>query len=288
VTDVTIAHLSDPHYGAVADLPQLEELETFVPGLKPDAVVISGDLTQRARHGEFQAARAFTRRMEAAAPTVVIPGNHDVQWWRSPFGLAGSRVKYRKYRQYFGEVLVPTLRIPGAVIAGILTSYGVSLRSMTWNLNDLAVKGHLPASEVERVRSVFARAPEGSARIAVVHHNVLRGEISGRMGLARWRTAQRRLLELGADVVLCGHDHQESAGQIADRLPVSTTGTHTLRTRGSRPTVFNLVRISSAWVQIEHYRWSGGEGGFRRSDTVAFARLATPAVPLPHGLVADA
>src|SRR5437870_8073406 len=64
---------------------------------------------------------------------------------------------------------------------------------------------------MKRVRAVFTAAPAGQARVLVVHHNVLRGEISRRMGLARWRQAQRRIVESGAEVVLCGHDHQEGA-----------------------------------------------------------------------------
>jgi 3',5'-cyclic AMP phosphodiesterase CpdA len=56
VTDVTIAHLSDLHFGGFADLKQIEALEEFLPSLNPTALVVSGDLSQRARHGEFQAA----------------------------------------------------------------------------------------------------------------------------------------------------------------------------------------------------------------------------------------
>jgi 3',5'-cyclic AMP phosphodiesterase CpdA len=284
VSEITVAHLGDLHFGRDIDLAQIEEIETFVPGLRPDAVVLSGDLTQRARHGEFQAALALVRRLEAAAPTLVIPGNHDVQWWLSPFGIRGQRVKYAKYRQYFGEVLAPALRLPGLVVAGLLTSHGVSLASMTWNLNDLAVKGHLPKSEVTRVKGLFERAPAGAAKVAVVHHNVLRGEISGRMGLARWTTAQRRLLGLGADVVLCSHDHQEGAGQIGDRLPVSTAGTHASRSRGGRPAVFNLIRVSPGWVQIEHVRWDAAERCFRRGDMAAFARPGNTSLPQADGI----
>jgi len=287
VSAVTIAHLGDIHFGRDADLAQIEELETLLPSLRPDAVVLSGDLTQRARHGEFQAATALVRRLKPI-PTLAIPGNHDVQWWRSPFGIFGSDVKYTKYRRYFGETLAPTLVLPNLVMAGMLTSYGVSLKSMTFNLNDMAVKGHLPKREVTRVKAVFSGAPADVAKVGVVHHNVLRGEISGRMGLARWSTAHRRLLALGADVVLCSHDHQEGAGQIDGILPVSTAGTHTTRTRGGRPAAFNLVRINPGWVQIEFMRWDAEGRGFKKADMVGFARPSASATPKPDGVAAGA
>ena len=98
---VVIAHLSDLHFGGYADLAQIEALETFLPTLRPDAVVVAGDLSQRARHGEFQAAHAFVHRLRPQSPVLVVPGNHDIEWWKSPLGLRGERRKYAKYSRYF-------------------------------------------------------------------------------------------------------------------------------------------------------------------------------------------
>ncbi|MEP6572637.1 MAG: metallophosphoesterase [Gemmatimonadota bacterium] len=281
--EIVLVHLSDLHFGGHADLEQLDELERFVPSLGAGAVVISGDLSQRARHGEFQAARAFVRRLRESSPVLVIPGNHDAQWWCSPFGIRGQRCKYKKYQKYFGPDLTPTLEIPGVIIGSALTSHGVAIASMTWNLNDMAVKGHLPKTETDRLTSLFARAEPGAARVVVLHHNVLRGQLSGRMGLARWRVAQRRLLDSGADLVLCGHDHQEDAGQIGETLAVSTANTHSKRIRGNRASAFNLIHILPDRIQIEHYRWVREELTFRRSDVAVFARAAgAPAVAEAH------
>lgn len=270
--EISIVHLSDVHFGVDADLAQLEQIEEYLPGLKPNAIAVSGDLSQRARHGEFMAAHAFIRRLRKIAPALVVPGNHDVQWWASPFGLRGTAPLYRKYRRYFGEDLTPVLEVPGAVLAGALTSYGLAFGSMTSRLRDIAVKGHLPDSETERVRKIFERAPANAARVLVMHHNVLPGQISQRQGLAHWSDAQHRLQETGADVVLCGHDHQEGAGQVGGRLAVSAAGTHTSRTRGKRPSVFNLVRIDSVAVHVQHFRWESAGRKFLRSDQYTFAR----------------
>jgi 3',5'-cyclic AMP phosphodiesterase CpdA len=271
---VQLLHVADLHFGGLADIKQIEALERMLPDLRPDAVVISGDLTQRARHGEFQRARAFVSLASQTAPVHVTPGNHDVQWWGRPFLPFGRRALYEKYRHYFGEELAPALILPGmggAIIAGALTSHGVSLASLS-RVRDIAVKGHLPKREFLRVRRLFAGAPPELARVLVVHHNVLRGEISDRMGLARWRTAQRRIIESGADVVLCGHDHQEGADILGDRVVVSTAGTLCTRSRGGRPSSFNLVTIEATAVQVAFFRWEGERGRFRASDTFAFAR----------------
>jgi 3',5'-cyclic AMP phosphodiesterase CpdA len=272
---VVIAHLSDLHFGGHADLAQIEALEAFLPTLGLDAAVISGDLSQRARHGEFQAVHAFVNRLKPHAPILLVPGNHDIEWWKSPLGLLGERRKYQKYSHYFRE-LAPVMEIPGAILAGALSSYGVAFGSLTWNIRDIAVKGHLPKSETDRVAGIFAKAPPAAARVLVVHHNVLPGAMSRRMGLARWRSAHRRLLATGADVVLCGHDHQEGAGQIGGALPVSTSGTHSSRSRGGRPSVFNLVTIDPSAVHIQHFRWQPSTRQFQRSDAFSFARGAGP------------
>jgi 3',5'-cyclic AMP phosphodiesterase CpdA len=274
---IVIAHLSDLHFGAYADLVQIEALETFLPTLGLDATVISGDLSQRARHGEFQAAHAFVNRLKPHAPVFVVPGNHDIEWWKSPLGLLGERRKYWKYSLYFRE-LRPVMEIPGAILAGALSSYGVAFGSLTWNLRDLAVKGHLPKGETDRVTGIFSKAPLGAARILVFHHNVLPGEMSRRMGLARWKSAHRRLLATGADVVLCGHDHQEGAGQIDGTLAVSTSGTHSSRSRGGRPSVFNLVTVDPSAVHIQHFRWQLSSREFQPSDAFSFARGGPPKV----------
>ncbi|MGH7579454.1 MAG: metallophosphoesterase family protein [Gemmatimonadales bacterium] len=274
---VVIAHLADLHFGRYADLDQIEALEAFLPTLGLDAAVIAGDLSQRARHGEFQAAHAFVNRLKPHVPVLIVPGNHDIEWWQSPLGVFGERRKYRKYSSYFGDI-TPVMEIPGAILAGALSSYGVAFGSLTWNLRDIAVKGHLPRRETDRVTEIFARAAPGAARVLVFHHNVLPGELSRRMGLARWRSAQRRLLATGADVVLCGHDHQEGAGQIDRTLAVSTAGTHSSRSRGGRPSVFNLVTIDAGAVHIQHYRWQSAGREFQRSDAFSFARGAAAKV----------
>ena len=70
-----VAHLSDLHFGRI-DPAALEPLRRRVIELTPDLVVISGDLTQRARAQQFREARAFLDSLPG--PQIVVPGNHDV------------------------------------------------------------------------------------------------------------------------------------------------------------------------------------------------------------------
>ena len=270
----SIVHLSDTHFGGEADLSLIEAVEDLLPDLEPTATVVSGDLTVRARHGEFQAARAFVRELERTAPVMVIPGNHDVQWWLRPFLPFGTAAKCRKYAAYFGPDLTPSTYLPGVFIAAAQTSHGLAWGSLTLQPRDIAVKGHLPAEEIQRVTELFRQADPTQLRVLVVHHNVLPGEISGRMGLARWKRAQQRIVDSGAELVLCGHDHQESAQQLAGKVVVSCVGTLSQRSRGDRPSTFHRVCWDPESIQIEQYRWDGKRGLFKRSDVHAFSRTA--------------
>src|SRR3954468_12356152 len=207
---VVLAHISDLHFGGYADLKQIEALEEFLPSLNLTAIVVSGDLSQRARHGEFQAAHVFLYRMKLKIPTLVVPGNHDIEWWKSPLGLLGEKRKYAKYLRYYPD-LRPVMEVPGAILAGAVSSYGEAFGSLTWNLRDLAVNGHLPKSETRRGQNIFEAARAEGVKVLVVHHNVLAGG-TGRMGLARWRSAHKRLLATGADAIIWGPDPPEGAG----------------------------------------------------------------------------
>ena len=271
-----IIHISDLHLGGVAEPTLLEAVQDLVPDLEPQAIVLSGDLCLRARHGEYLAARGFLRDLRRTAPVGVIPGNHDVQWWRRPFIPFSGAAKYRKYEQYFGPTLNPTLSLPGVLIASALTAHGVAWGSLTFRLRDIAVKGHLPKSEAIRVKTLFDKAEPTQLRALVVHHNVLRGEVSERMGLARWQQAQKRIVESGAELVLCGHDHQECADVLDGKVVVSCAGTLCSRTRGGRPSVFHRIRWDEDSIHVEMYKWESDLGLFKRNDVHAFGRTRSP------------
>ncbi len=275
---VRLVHLSDLHFGARADLAQIEALERMMPELAPTAVVISGDLTQRARHGEFQRARAFVQHCRRTAPVLTVPGNHDVRWWSSPLGVRGAGPKYQHYGRYLGDVPGPALEVPDAIIVGTVSANGFAFASFTWNPRDLTVKGHLPASELERARVAFSRVDLAACRVLVLHHNVLRGRISNRWGLSHPERTQRAILESGADLVLCGHDHEEQIGLLGRKdgrtegrtVVVSQAGTHTDMTRGKRPSAFCLIWISLDEIAVRFMRWTGV--GFESAGEQSFAR----------------
>ena len=70
-----LVHLSDLHFGRI-DYRVLDPLVADVRAAGPHLVVVSGDLTQRARRAQFKEARRFLDALPS--PQIVVPGNHDV------------------------------------------------------------------------------------------------------------------------------------------------------------------------------------------------------------------
>ncbi|MFY9874471.1 MAG: metallophosphoesterase, partial [Rhodomicrobium sp.] len=112
-----IALAADLHFGSVPE-GLAEELRALIDGQKPDVVVIAGDLTLRARRREFEQAKVWLSAFEA--PTLVLPGNHDlpyfnlVQRFRNPFH------RYRHAAN--GTGLMPVIEREDGMVLGLNTT----------------------------------------------------------------------------------------------------------------------------------------------------------------------
>lgn len=280
-----ILHTSDLHFGRPAVEEQLDSLKNCIEESVPDAVAVSGDLTQRCSASEFLKARAYLDGIREIAPVIVIPGNHDVRWigavarnldvWRK----TAHDFKYSKYTRYISPELNPSLEIPGApgvVIAGCNTAHGISRGSLTRRFRDLGVIGHVNKRDLRKVEEAFSQAVPDAARVVMIHHNPIRGETSGRHGLANTKQALSSFAELGTELVLCGHDHQEAVHTVEEGAPgliVSTAGTISNRLRAGRPSSFNLVEIDESNLRIITYYWRNPRG-FALSREHSFPRRA--------------
>jgi 3',5'-cyclic AMP phosphodiesterase CpdA len=272
---VTIFHVSDLHFGHPAVPEQFEAIEEMIARLRYDVVAISGDFSQRARAGEFQRARKFITDAQKVSRTIAVPGNHDVQWWRAPFGLGDKAKVYDAYRKYIDRELEPVLRVPGATFVGLNTSHGVTRRTLTWNLRDLSVIGDLKKRQLEKARAAFIEARPDDARIIVMHHNPVKGELSGRHGLKNTKKILGAFAEMGVELVLCGHDHQEAVHYIEHTRKgtvISTAGTVSNRSRGGRPSSVNAIRISEREIEVATHVWSADRRAFVPGPGKCFAR----------------
>lgn len=255
---VSVFHVSDLHFGRPSVPEQIESIEEIIQAERFDVVAISGDHSQRARSGEFQRAAVFIRDAEKVSRVVTVPGNHDVAWWRAPLGIGKKAKVYEGYRRFITPDLEPVLRVPGSTFVGINTSHGVTRRTLTWNLRDISIIGDVKKQQLVRAKEAFEAAPAGDARVIVMHHNPVRGQLSGRHGLKNTQKILGAFAEMGVDLVLCGHDHQESVHYIEHTKKgtvISTAGTVSNRSRGGRPSSVNVIFIKPETIEVVTRIW---------------------------------
>jgi 3',5'-cyclic AMP phosphodiesterase CpdA len=255
----------------------IEAIEEHIARDKYDVVAVSGDLTQRSRAGEFQRAKVFLRDAERVSAVIAVPGNHDVAWWLSTLHLRGEDAIYASYRRYISETLEPVLRVPGATLVGLNTAQGVSRRTLTWNMRDISIIGDLRRQQVERAQVEFSASPPGGARVIVMHHNPVKGELSQRHGLKNTRGILGAFAQIGVDVVLCGHDHQEAIHFVEHTkrgTVISTAGTVTNRSRGGRPSSVNVVTIRRTEIEVRTLVWSTADHALADGPVRVFERHA--------------
>lgn len=275
MTLTTLFHCSDLHFGHPAVPEQYEAIERLIQERKYDVVAISGDVSQRARAGEFQRAREFIRQAEKVSQTIVVPGNHDVAWWFSPLGVGDPEKMFAKYRAYISGDLEPVLRLDGATFVGLNTSQGVTRHTLTWNVRDLSIIGHLTRAQIEHARAEFEQSRSGDARVIVMHHNPVKGELSQRHGLKNTQRILGAFADMGVELLLCGHDHQDAVHYIEHTKKgtiISTAGTISDRSRGGRPSSVNSIRISDKDIEVSTLLWSNDEQNFLAGPVKCFVR----------------
>ena len=156
---VRLAHLSDVHFGKIAHPGIVDALVAEVNGAGLDLVVVSGDLTQRARSAEFEAARRMLDAFEP--PTLVVPGNHDVRaWWHNPFDRLWR--SSRRFRKHISADVTPSFEAPGLVAFGLNSAHGWTIKG-----------GRIRPEHVEEMEAFFAGRPAHAFRVLTLHHHLL-------------------------------------------------------------------------------------------------------------------
>ena len=250
----TIVHLSDLHFGALDDAV-VEPLLRAVRDAAPDLVAVSGDLTQRARRGQFTQARDFLERLDR--PTLVVPGNHDV-----PLYDVAARFTdpLRRYRRYITANLTPGYRDDEIAVVGVNSARALAFRYG---------RGRISSEQALRATALLNLAPKGVTRILVTHHpfDLPAGHHEHHL-IGGASVAMRWLASAGVDLFLAGHLHVSHVGRTAERYRIEghsalvvQAGTVSRRARGE-PGAFNVVRLAGPLMTIERHSWDADQAGF--------------------------
>lgn len=232
-----VLQISDTHFGT-EQRPVMRALRRLVIRERPQLLILSGDITQRAQPRQFRNARRFLDSLPVPA-RLVLPGNHDIPLLNVALRMFAP---YANHRREFGHELEPEFEAEDLLVIGVNTT-------RFWR----HVDGTVGAAQLRRVAERLRGATQAQLRIVVTHqpvdvptprdeHNLLRGH----------REAVRTWAEAGADLILGGHIHlpyvrslKDPQGPLSRRVWCVQAGTAlSTRLRRGAPNSVNLIRHS--------------------------------------------
>lgn len=225
-----LLQISDPHFGTEQALV-VAALAALAQQQRPDLVVLSGDITQRARASQFRTARAFVDQL--GTPVLAIPGNHDIPL----FDLAARfHHPYARHREAFGDELEPVHSSRDLLV--------VCVNTTRWYRH---TNGEVSAEQIERVARHLASADPAQLRVVVVHQPVAIVRAEDRRNLLiGYAKALRVWAGAGGDLVMGGHIHLpyvSTLPNLARPMWAVQAGTSvSWRIRDGLPNSVNLVR----------------------------------------------
>lgn len=248
-----ILHLSDPHFGTEQPV-MVEALLRLAHALEPQAIVVSGDITQRATRAQFASARAFLDALPGV-PRLLLPGNHDIPLfalWRRLF------TPYARYREGLGiDTLAPRLQLPSLCILGVKSTR-----------RRRHIDGEISNRQIESIAQALSEQPRETLKVVVTHqplwaerpqdlHNLCHG---AGPALHRW-------VEAGADLFLAGHIHWPFAAAlppVGHAWAVNAGTAVSTRVRPGAPNSVNLLEYvcddGRRTCHLVRYEWNGHNG----------------------------
>jgi len=263
---LTLLHASDIHFGKRFDPEAAEGFMSFLHGLSPHLLILSGDFTQRAKVREYEAARKFLDDLPPV-PVVVTPGNHDVPLYRVWERLFAP---HRNYRAYISKELNTVTRIPGATV--------VSLDSTA--PHRAIVNGRIRGSQLLFAARAFQDAGDGDIRILVAHHNLAPApDDEPDKILPGHRRCLGAFSRMGVELIVGGHlhrafigsspgGHPEENGAPSMTIVHSGTTTSTRGRAGERgKNSLNVIRVTQDELQIAPHLFRRETGAFTPSGS---------------------
>ncbi|WP_394730278.1 metallophosphoesterase family protein [Altererythrobacter sp. GH1-8] len=236
-------HISDVHFG-VENRAALSEVADAVRAERPDALVCTGDLTQRATHRQYAAAEEWFGQFDI--PVWLDVGNHDMPYY-SPWERFSD--PFRRFRKLMRAAAVEALETDDLVLIPLLTTVSAQWR---WPWSDGVIK----RSALEETAKRLERFRHDPRTIVVTAHHPLHGpKAGGPNRTIGGDAALKTLAERGVNAILSGHIHNPfNEVRAAGRREVQVIGAGTLSTRlrnGAPPSYNVLTCRKGAGIEVE-------------------------------------
>jgi len=266
-----ILHISDLHFGPPYLPPVGDVLLDTATWINPDLIVVSGDLTQRAKPEQFEQAARFMDRLPDV-PHVVVPGNHDVPLYRIVERLTDP---HRHYQRIIQNDLNTVLGTHEAIIVGLDST---APRSAISN-------GRIHPSKLDFCRDAFQNVSPDLARIVVAHHHFAPApDYLHDQTMPKAKRAIKLFVELGVELILGGHLHRAYIGNTLDFYPAAgrehgivivqcgTTTSRRGRGREREKNSFNEIDLTENTIVVTHHVFDDDDGEFAPLSRHEFAR----------------
>lgn len=221
-----IAHISDMHAGSQYFVPNLMDRAVIeLNELKPNVVVITGDLTNEGFKQEYLLAKSYLDKI-GCENLLVVPGNHDAR-----------NVGYVHFEEMFGSR------------QSVLHRNGLSIVGVDSSEPDLD-HGTVGRHRYEWVREQFSH--DADFRVFILHHHLLPVPGTGRERNMVYDAGDTLevLQECKVNLILAGHKHVPYAWRLEDIFAVNAGTVCTLRLRGKVRPCYNVIEIREDEVTI--------------------------------------
>ncbi len=222
-----IVQISDMHIGSMFKQDAFDVLVREINNLEPDAILVTGDLTDEGLLSQFERARSEIQKFKCNNK-IVLAGNHDYR--HTGYLLFKKFFQTKQVYELDDDVIIMTL----GTARPDRDEGEVGYRQNKWMFTTLSQY-------------------DGKTKIVAMHHHLI--------GIPDTGTDKIIILDAGdtlmaclqakVDLVLCGHKHRPWSWKLGS-LEIAYAGTASSeRFRGFFENAYNIIRIENRIIQVD-------------------------------------
>jgi len=222
-----IVQLSDIHVGSQFQEAVFEKVISEVNALKPDAVIVTGDLTNEGLAKEYEKAKKLLSRLETKK-IIAMSGNHDYR--NTGYLLFKKHFPFEAVNELGNDVVVVTI----GTARPDRDEGEVGYRQNLW---------------LERTMKKY----ENKVKILAMHHHLIGIPDTGsaRVEVIDAGDVLRTILATKVNLVLCGHKHRPWIWNFKDLSVVNAGTASSERVRGLFENTYNIITIKNRKIAVD-------------------------------------